>query len=255
MKGVKGDAGENCTFVTGDNDGEIVLTCGEKQTTLYKAVCGTTPYDPATKFCFNMELNDLCNNEVYDPENQFCAKFADNTEQVYKYVTVAPEGSEYSKTWMAENLNYKTANSWCYEDNDDNCAKYGRLYTWAAANTACPDGWHLPSLDEWKALIVAVDGNIAEYANQNVAGTALKSTSGWNNNGNGTDAFGFSALPAGARYYNGSYYKVGYEAYFWSFSENGGIYAYAMYLHSGDGRAYLDDYDKDFGLSVRCLKD
>ncbi|MBO7618789.1 MAG: fibrobacter succinogenes major paralogous domain-containing protein, partial [Bacteroidales bacterium] len=295
--GSKGDTGYGCKVVD-DGSGTLSVKCGPdgeptSTATIYKAVCGTTPYDPAKKFCFNMELNDLCNKEAfdptkyecvenvlqekatvakcgeteYDPETHFCAKFADNTEQVYKYVTVAPEGSEYSKTWMAENLNYETeTGSFCYENNDDNCATYGRLYTWATAvgkteeacgygktcnlgteviRGVCPDGWHLPSQSEWNELIAAVGDN---------SGKALKSASGWNNNGNGTDAFGFSALPAGRRYNDVSYYNVGNNAYFWSSSEYGGNSAYYMYLLSDDDRAGLYNYNKNYGLSVRCVQ-
>ena len=316
--GSKGDTGYGCKVVD-DGSGTLSVKCGPdgeptSTATIYKAVCGTTPYDPAKKFCVGVTLYELCDGEVYDPtakfcsnselydlcggvsfdptgyecvenvlqekatvakcgeteydpETHFCAKFADNTEQVYKYVTVAPEGSEYSKTWMAENLNYETeTGSFCYENNDDNCATYGRLYTWATAvgkteeacgygktcnlgteviRGVCPDGWHLPSQSEWNELIAAVGDN---------SGKALKSASGWNNNGNGTDAFGFSALPAGRRYNDVSYYNVGNNAYFWSSSEYGGNSAYYMYLLSDDDRAGLYNYNKNYGLSVRCVQ-
>jgi len=100
-----------------------------------------------------------------------------------------------SQVWMAENLNRETAQSGCYDNNPDNCVKYGRLYTWNAAVGACPSGWHLPSDAEWTQLMDFVGG-------QGIAGKKLKSTSGWDddskgNTGNGTDDFGFSALPGG----------------------------------------------------------
>jgi len=90
------------------------------------------------------------------------------------------------QTWMAENLNIETANSWCYGNSADSCKKYGRLYTWAAAKTACPSGWRLPSLGEWGALVTAAGGS-------STAGKKLKAASGWYNNGNGTNDYGFSA--------------------------------------------------------------
>jgi hypothetical protein len=100
-----------------------------------------------------------------------------------------------SQTWMAENLNYAASGSKCYDDKPENCKKYGRLYDWDAAMRVCPYGWHLPSDYEWDVLMAAVDGTER-------AGEKLKAKSGWNNSyqgksGNGTDQYGFSALPGG----------------------------------------------------------
>ena len=155
-----------------------------------------------------------------------------------------------SQTWMAENLNFKTdERSWCYNDNATNCDKYGRLYTWYVAMHACPSGWHLPKKTEFENLFSAVGG-------QSTAGTMLKSTSGWDNSGNGTDAYGFSALPAGYRDNEGYFGTLGSSARFWSstddyYSNN----AYYLFLHSRHEHGYLDDYYKDYGRSVRCVKD
>ena len=150
--------------------------------------------------------------------------------------------------WMAENLKVKTEGSWCYEDKETNCQKYGRLYNWDAAKVACPVGWHLPSKEEFEALFVAVGG-------EDVAGKKLKSISGWEKNGNGDDAFAFSALPAGGRNYYGNYYREGDLAFFWSSTEYNSDNAYNMYLNFNFDYAYLDDYYKFNGFSVRCLKD
>jgi uncharacterized protein (TIGR02145 family) len=188
--------------------------------------------------------------------------------QTYKTVKI---GSQW---WMAENLNYETGNSYCYNNNSANCTKYGRLYTWAAAMDSvgtlttngkgcgykktcsptypvrriCPEGWHLPSKTEFETLFTAVGG-------QDSAGTALKSTGGWFNDGNGTDAFGFSALPAGDRGSNGGCNYEGLNAYFWSSTEYDSNYAYNVLLYVNFDYAYLDYGNKDYGFSVRCLKD
>ena len=159
--------------------------------------------------------------------------------QTYKTVTIG------TQTWMAENLNYETANSYCYKDSASYCTKYGRLYTWEAATTACPDGWHLPTKAEFETLFTAVGG-------QSTAGKVLKSTSGWS--GNGSDAFAFSALPAGFRYGDGLYYHEGYYAYFWSSTEYYSDSAYNMYLYHNYESANVIN-DKYYGFSVRCLKD
>ena len=162
--------------------------------------------------------------------------------QTYKTVTIG------TQTWLAENLNYKTDNSYCYDDKASNCSKYGRLYTWAAAITACPTGWYLPTKAEFETLITAVGG-------QSIAGTKLKSTSGWTNSGNGADAYSFSALPAGYRYSSGNYIKEGYYANFWSSTGYNSDNAYFMYLYYNDGNARLRYDYENHGLSVRCVKD
>ncbi len=151
---------------------------------------------------------------------------------------------------MVENLNYETENSYCYNDSAKYCAKYGRLYTWAAATTACPTGWHLPTKKEFETLFTAVGG-------KSIAGQKLKSATGWTAYGGITneDAFAFSALPAGYRTDYGNYYYEGDYAYFWSCTEDDSNYAYFMYLYYGNDSAYLDYYYKDYGFSVRCLKD
>ncbi|WP_298767614.1 fibrobacter succinogenes major paralogous domain-containing protein, partial [uncultured Fibrobacter sp.] len=202
--------------------------------------------------------------------------------KTYKTVTIGRQ------IWMAENLNYaytdvfykrdnytSDSTSWCYDNDPANCAKYGRLYTWAAAMDSlgkwskngkkcgyiascsptypvrgiCPKGWHLPSKQEFGTLITAV-------GDSSTNGTVLKSTDGWSNHGNGTDAFGFSALPAGARS-DGHYVRRGSYAYFWSSNDTKGISndAYRMYLYCGEDIAGLIYDNKNHGASVRCVKD
>ena len=206
--------------------------------------------------------------------------------KVYRTVKIGDQ------TWMAENLNYYKdtdlnvkEKSWCYgkKDNGDSttCDVAGRLYTWAAAmdsvklaNDAdnpqdcgygkecgvastrsatlvqgvCPTGWHLPSRAEWNSLFTAV-------GDESIAGKVLKSQTGWYNSGNGTDAFGFSALPAGGRNGDGEGYNEGDYAYFWSSTELNSSYAYRMYLGYADVDATLSYKNKDDGFSVRCVKD
>ena len=249
LKGDPGDPGTNCEIVN-DQGNVVELKCGTQTTTLYKTtVCGKTPYDPNKKFCYGVDTYDYCDGKVYNPDKQFCAKFDDESEQVYKMTTI--KGVNYTKTWMAENLNYKTENSWCgggSGKNEGDCSKYGRLYTWDTAIDVCPEGWHLPDTTEWKALFAAVGGKAT-------AGTMLKSTEGWKNNGNGSDTYFFSALPAGYRDYNGNFNYEGKYADFWSSTEDSSGDAYYMDLYYDIGLANLFNYIKDYGYSVRCLRD
>ena len=178
------------------------------------------------------------------------------------------------QVWMAENLNFETENSDCYKNSAEYCAKYGRLYTWAAAmdsagiwstngkdcgyrNTCsptypvrgvCPEGWHLPSIDEWDSLLTAVGGSAT-------AGIMLKSTEGWDESSNGTDAFGFSALPAGDGHNGVAFNSEGDYAYFWSSTEHEGDYACEVFMDNGDDYAKLSRRDRSLEQSVRCLKD
>ena len=187
-------------------------------------------------------------------------------ERIYKKVIIGK--GENAQTWMAENLNYETENSWCgggsgyvgksEEYTEGDCSIYGRLYTWAAAKTACPDGWHLPSETEFEKLITNVDADLnGSYNTTNKAGTALKSTSGWDQDGNGTDAYGFTALPAGFRGPDGEFMGVGWTTNFWSATEDllYDGYVVNMFLFKNNDHASLSSTDKFVGLSVRCVQD
>jgi len=176
--------------------------------------------------------------------------------KVYKMVTIN------SKTWMAENLNYATTNgSWCHSGISSNCEKYGRLYDWSTAMAGsasssynpsgvqgiCPAGWHLPSQAEWNNLITYAGGSAT-------AGTKLKSTSGWVGE-NGTDNYGFWALPGGFRNNSeGSFGGNGYYGYWWSSTQSGTDGAYAKYMDYGNSHVLDGSYYKSDGFSVRCVR-
>ena len=169
--------------------------------------------------------------------------------QTYRTVSIG------SQKWMAENLKYKTDESYCLGDNDSNCTKYGRLYKWDAVKNACPTGWHVPIEKDWDLLFFLVGGAIS-------GGTALKSKTGWLNHGNGTDDYGFSALPAGFRFGDGTYTDDGRFAFFWSSTEFSQIekseqkdYAYLIYLYYYYESVDLSADYKNLGLSIRCVND
>lgn len=93
-----------------------------------------------------------------------------------------------TQCWMADNLNYASSGSKCYQDNDNNCRMYGRLYNWNQAKSACPAGWKLPTDDEWTTIANA----------SGTRGTDIKRND-WDN---GTNKTGFSALPGGGMFYS-----------------------------------------------------
>ncbi len=169
-----------------------------------------------------------------------------------------------SQRWMAENLNYAGATGdtgSCYNDSPDSCAKYGRLYTWSqlmkgqlssAASPSgiqglCPTGWHIPSDAEWDTLMNAV-GGVSD------AGTMLKSTGGWYNAGNGTDSYGFRALPGGY-VYGGSSNDIGNYGNWWSATEYTTLNAWYRDMYYGGNRVNSYDASKAYRYSARCLED
>ena len=182
-----------------------------------------------------------------------------------------------TQTWMAENLNFATGASYCNKNVDTNCKKYGRYYTWETvmdgrgtySNNAigckedsicspkypvpgiCPDGWHVPTKDEFETLYeITTQLFTSNYA--------LKSSYGWNNDGNGIDAFGFSVLPAGDRYER-KYDSEGKDAFLWTatqYENNNNIYAYAILFSQDNSEwAYFTREPKDAAASLRCIKD
>jgi uncharacterized protein (TIGR02145 family) len=181
---------------------------------------------------------------------QTTGTFTDSRDgQAYKTVTIG------AQTWMARNLNYRTEKrSCCYEKSDDYCKKYGRLYDWKTAITVCPAGWKLPDTADWRLLITAAGG-------KETAGKILKSKTGWflNNNkvvsGNGTDDYGFSALPGGTRGLDGGFTHAGYYGFWWTATKSADGYAYYRGMHNHDDFVNEDDYEDTYGRSVRCIKE
>ena len=152
-----------------------------------------------------------------------------------------------SQTWMAENLNYDAEGSACPDGEKRNCSKLGRLYTWAAAQKICPEGWQLPDSTDFATLIATIGG-------ADIAGKALKATSGWFKKGNGTDDFGFEAYPAGFARSANKFDGIGGYAHFWSASESPDGLAYYLLLDFSVPTAKLSAYGKDEARSVRCVK-
>ena len=170
-------------------------------------------------------------------------------------VTKYPNGEEIllvtdNDAWRALGDN-DSDDAYCYI-NDDSTSQFGALYTYAAAKDVCPAGWHLPSFDEWKTL----ESFISDNGHNGTEGTALKTTSGWKHNGNGTDNFGFSALPGGLC---GITWCVpgpaGYDGYWWSSTQVEINKAYVFSLHDDASDLDHSGTHKSNGFSVRCIKD
>jgi len=161
----------------------------------------------------------------------------------YKWVKIG------TQTWMAENLNYNATDSKCYDNKENNCDIYGRLYSWATAMAlplscnnsvcssfisekhkgACPISWHIPTNAEWDELHSYVGGI------------------------NGTTAYKFAALTGGAGLINGSFDGAGNAGQWWSTSEYNAEAAYGQATYY-DGSTWYSNY-KSILFSVRCVKD
>jgi uncharacterized protein (TIGR02145 family) len=166
--------------------------------------------------------------------------FIDNRDgKTYRTVKIGEQ------IWMAENLNYKTDSSWCYDNADSNCAKYGRLYSWDAAMKACPSGWHLPDAEEWEELEDFVGGSKA-------AGAKLKSELP---NWDGTDDYGFSALPGGSRDSDGSFDGLGSIGSWWMSAVHNHLYAGGAHMDTDYASLGSNDDYMPRGFSVRCVRD
>ena len=183
----------------------------------------------------------------------------------YEYSTVLIGG----QCWFSENCRYlPSVNSGIESDIDPiyyvydyegtnvvsakasvNYTTYGVLYNWTAvmSDSICPNGWHIPADEEWLVLANFLGGVI-------VAGEAMKSTSGWDNNGNGSNSSGFTGLPGGYALSGGSFF-FGVNGNWWSSSPAGTTSAWYYGLNIYYSEVNRDNLDRFYGFSARCLKD
>ena len=150
------------------------------------------------------------------------------------------------QVWMAENLNFKTnAGSWCYNNDPANGEIYGRLYAYEEAVKVCPEGWHLPDMEEWKVLI-------NNYGGMENAGKKLKCSKpgAWFNCGDGTNESGFSALPGGGGKMHESFHAIKAAAIFWALPER----AIVNIGCDHDIVSISKCTNGDCAFSVRCIK-
>ncbi len=204
----------------------------------------------------------------------------DNTEDDYQSDTEIKSVKIGNQEWMAENLNVdkfrngdlipevKSQNewekagksgkpAWCYYDNNNiNGEKYGKLYNWYAVNDPrglAPEGWHIPSDEEWDQLAAYLGG-------EDDAGKKMKTKTGWDGSedwpeGNGTDEYGFSGLPGGLRTHIGEFIKLGKYTSWWTSTESDTEGAWDRSLYYAYGNFDRGDNYGGEGLNVRCLKD
>lgn len=199
------------------------------------------------------------------------------------------DGTMYSvlqlgtQIWMAENLAF-VSNIYPSEHGSDadpcyyvygydgwntrlgkcceNFKQFGVLYNWEAALTACPDGWHLPTDEEWQCLeellgMMPGELTMSEWRESGSVGYKLKSSSGWINQGNGNNLSGLCVQAGGCRFYSGGFDLIGESGGFWTGTESGSMPGAAWFriVDAERDGIYRNDYPKSYGFSVRCVKD
>lgn len=163
-----------------------------------------------------------------------------------------PEAKSVNE-WSIAGKNKQPA--WCYYDNDtENGRIYGKLYNWYAVNDPrglAPEGWHVPSDEEWTTLTDYLGG-------EDSAGGKMKSTGTqyWKSpNAEATNESGLSGLPGGFRTYDEGFLNIGFDGNWWSYSELNTDPAWLRGLSYDDGKVYRSFLTKEDGFSVRCLRD
>ena len=198
-------------------------------------------------FILVVSLFVLCGSAFAASKSKKKNEFKDpRDKQTYRTVKIA--GLE----WLGDNLNYKTAGSFCYKDEDDQCMVFGRLYTWDAAQKACPAGFRLPTHADFESLWTAAGADFN-------AGYLIKADYGWSGDTNGNDTLKFSAMPAGNRFDDETYGNTAKFAFFWSADDTSeGVpagSARVWYLTSKSMAFGYMSKPKNFGFSVRGVRE
>lgn len=216
-------------------------------------------------FYLNLQQTLLAESTV-DPSSISNQDPVDNSRVINKIAsngifTDQRDGHEYKwvkigdQVWMAENLNYEYSDSWMYD------TIYGRLYLWKAANEVCPEGWHLPSDEEWMEMetylgIDSTQVNKTGYRGSSEGGKMKeKGTTHWlRTNVYATNESGFSALPGGIYFNFGGIAGIQREAFFWTSTKESTVF-YSRRLHFKKNTIRREFGYRTNGMSVRCIMD
>ncbi|PLX07798.1 MAG: hypothetical protein C0596_09365 [Marinilabiliales bacterium] len=194
--------------------------------------------------------NEEVSNSVIIGNQEWMDKNLD--VDVFRNGDPIPEAKN-DKEWMEADENGQPA--WCYfDDNPDNNEDHGKLYNWYAVNDPrglAPEGWFIPSEDDWSELIEFLGG-------ETEALSKLKSTSGWNKDGNGTNKSGFNGVPSGYRTPLGASQYFSEYAYYWTSTEYEELNSNAIDInlyYPAYAYVMIEYADKGYGYSVRCIKE
>lgn len=194
--------------------------------------------------------NQFINSEETAQSNANSGTFTDNRDgQAYQWVRLKD-----SKKWMAQNVNYEMDGTWCYDEASTNCEKYGRLYTWQAANNACPKGWRLPSDEEWWSMASYYGKAYNSYAGQEKIEGKDDGEVAYKVLMEGGET-GFSALLGGSHSSDEGFDYLGSLGCYWTSSEHNASNALGYYFYIHSRGLARDSYNKGLSYSCRCLQD
>jgi uncharacterized protein (TIGR02145 family) len=165
-----------------------------------------------------------------------------------------------NQIWMAENLAFESdEGSWSYSDSKEFASKFGYLYDYRTAQNVCPDGWHLPSKEEWETLKTYIEENASPDKKRKEVkdqpAKPLKSKKEWlGDDGNGIDEYSFALLPAGYRRANGTYSGKNKVSPLWTSTDDKKDKAIAVEFKISHDFAIFNHYET-YGFAVRCVKD
>lgn len=259
--------------ITIKNVEHIVMDCGSSNV-------GQTVYLEDTQTLYTCENGAWIGERVAVCEEPEPSQPVEDVPSVsYGTMTDERDGQTYKtieigkQTWMAENLNYESSTSYCYQNSLDSCDKYGRLYTYNEADTVCPDGYRLPTRMDFDNLLRPLSEAVYDERldwHYNLIELSIKATTDWvpdtttyvNENGelvhqaDATNSSGFTLLPAGYMKPNGSFSGAGKDTYLWSSADGPEAGTkYAMELeYRYDGVTFYW-WELDYAFSVRCVKE
>lgn len=178
-----------------------------------------------------------------------CGEKREETKNEVEENTILNTVKIGNQIWTAENLNVKTdSGSWCYDNDESKADIYGRLYNWETAKKLCPEGFRLPTLQDWNNLI-----NF--YGTYDVVAEKLKSTNYWHESNVGNeDPNSLKGLPGGL--FNGSenFFGEKFSGYFWTDTQAGETHAVYINLDYDKTEVLQDQQKKSYGFSVRYIK-
>lgn len=214
------------------------------------------PKSSAALYFYDCTEHDCVTMEYLNPNVSYGEFLDKRDDQVYRTIVIS------NHVWTAQNMNYKIETeegseetNWCYANNPEHCQKFGRLYTWEAAKKVCPEGWHLPTVDEWAELLKDHSCSIEPYQDTvlifNCSGGELKAAETWGKVNK--DPNGFSVVAAGIHYTDG-FHSYNEYALFWTSTEFEDPSFYAASFNESDGATLWPHNKNEYGLSVRCVK-